>query len=193
MIRVLRDQGVRREEIRAFHHGLEELRARVEATGAAPAEVPEVGGEIGPGQWVRVRELDREGKVLTAVSSHGTVEVQLRMGRVRLPITAVSRAGSPQESRGDVPLFVDREESISPEINLLGSTVEEATRRLEKYLDAAFLWGLRHVRVIHGKGTGVLRKGVHKFLRGHPLVEGFDLAEMTDGGSGATVVALKDR
>ena len=50
-------------------------------------------------------------------------------------------------------------ESISPEINLVGCTVDESTRRLEKYLDAAFLGGLRQVRVIHGKGTGVLRKG----------------------------------
>jgi DNA mismatch repair protein MutS2 len=92
-----------------------------------------------------------------------------------------------------VPLFVEGTQSIGPEINLIGCTVGESSRRLEKYLDTAFLLGLRRVRVIHGKGTGVLRKGVHKFLASHTLVEGFHLAEIGEGGSGATVVALKER
>lgn len=193
LIRALRDQGSRREEVREFHTGLGELRTRVEAMGVLPVEVPRLDGEIGPGQWVRVGGLNREGEVLTPVSSQGTVDVQLTMGRVRVPATALSPAASPQESRGEAPLFVDRAESISPEISLVGHTVEESTQRLEKYLDAAFLGGLRQVRVIHGKGTGTLRKGVHKYLTDHPLVAGFQLAELNEGGSGATVVALRDR
>lgn len=193
LIRALRDQGSRQEEVREFHTGLEELRTRVEAMGVLPVEVPQLDGEIGPGQWVRVGGLNREGQVLTPVSSQGTVDVQLTMGRVRVPATALSPAASPQESRGEVPLFVDRAESISPEISLVGHTVDESTQRLEKYLDAAFLGGLRQVRVIHGKGTGTLRKGVHKYLTDHPLVAGFQLAELNEGGSGATVVALRDR
>ncbi len=193
LIRALRDQGARQEEIRAFHRGLKELAARLEANGAPPAEVSEVGGEIGPGQWVRVAGLNREGQVLTAVSPQGTVDVQLSVGRVRVPITALRVAASPQESRGDVPFFVDRAETVSPEVNLVGCTVEESKRVLDKYLNAAFLGGLRQVRMIHGKGTGMLRKGIHKFLAGHPLVERFQLAEMSEGGSGATVVALKER
>ena len=88
---------------------------------------------------------------------------------------------------------MERPQSISPEINVVGCTVEESTRRLEKYLDAAFLEGLGQVRVIHGKGTGMLRKGIHELLKGHPLVEGFHLADMSEGGSGATVVALRER
>ena len=87
----------------------------------------------------------------------------------------------------------EQDESSSAEINLVGCTVDESTRRLEKYLDTAFLEGLPRVRVIHGKGTGALRKGVHKFLTGHPLVEGFHLAEMSEGGSGATVVTLREQ
>lgn len=193
LIRALRDQGARREEIRAFHQGLEELKARVEQIDVPPANGLGAGAEIGPGRWVRVAGLHREGQVLTSVSPQGTVEVQLNVGRVRLPVTALSPVPPPDEPRGEVPFFVEGAESISPEINLVGCTVDESTQRLEKYLDAAFLGGLRQVRVIHGKGTGVLRKGVHKFLAGHILVERFHLAEIGDGGSGATVVALKER
>jgi DNA mismatch repair protein MutS2 len=92
-----------------------------------------------------------------------------------------------------MPLFVEKTQSVSPEINLVGCTVEEATRRLEKYLDGAFVEGVRQVRVIHGKGTGILRKAVHTYLASHPLVEGFHLAEVNQGGSGATIAVLQDR
>ncbi|MFQ5657349.1 MAG: endonuclease MutS2 [Candidatus Methylomirabilales bacterium] len=193
LIRALRHQGSRPEETRHFHKRLEELRSRVEAIGVPPSEVHGLDGGIGPGQWVRVGELNREGQVLTPVSPQGTVEVQLNMGRVRVPVTALSPASPTRGSRREIPLFVERSESMSQEISLIGCTVEESTERLEKYLDAAFLGGLRQVRVIHGKGTGSLRKGIHRFLTDHPLVEAFRLADLSDGGTGATLVALKDR
>lgn len=193
LIQVLRDQGARREEVRAFQQGLEELKAEVEARDTPPVNGLGAGAEIEPGRWVRVAGLHREGQVLTSVSPQGTVEVQLNVGRVRLPVTALSPAAIPHESRAEVPVFVEGTESISPEINLVGCTVEESTRCLEKHLDVAFVGGLRRVRVIHGKGTGTLRKGIHKFLLGHTLVERFHLAEIGEGGSGATIVALKER
>lgn len=191
LIQALRDQGGRREEIRTFHREIEELKAKAEANDTPRINGPGAGAEIGPGRWVRVAGLHQEGRVLTSVSSQGTVEVQLNVGRVRLPVTALTPA--PHEPREEVLLFVQGTESLSPEINLVGCTVDESTQRLEKYLDAAFVGGLRHVRVIHGKGTGMLRNGIHTFLRGHTLVERFHLAEIAEGGRGATVVALKER
>ncbi|MFQ5959804.1 MAG: endonuclease MutS2 [Candidatus Methylomirabilales bacterium] len=193
LIGALRERGVRPEEVRAFRRGLEELRARVEAVAAPRADGSPVDGEIGPGRWVTVAGLGRQGRVLTPVSQQGTVEVELSVGRVHLPVSALSPASVPKQPRGEVPLFVEKAESTSAEINLVGCTVEESRRRLEKYLDAAFVEGFRQVRVIHGKGTGTLRKGVHTFLAEHPMVEGFQLAEMSEGGSGATVVALRER
>lgn len=193
LIGSLREQKARPEEIRGFRQGLEELRARVEVGETPPADGFQVDGEIGPGRWVTVAGLGRQGRVLTPVSQHGTVEVELHVGRVHLPISTLSPVPAPERPRGDTPIFVEKSQAISAEINLVGCTVEESTRRLEKYLDAAFVEGLRGVRVIHGKGTGTLRKGVHKFLTEHPLVEGFQLAEMSEGGSGATVVALRGR
>ena len=77
------------------------------------------------------------------------------------------------------------------EINLIGRTVDEATDELEKYLDRAFLAGLPKVRVIHGHGAGILRRGVREFLKGHPHVAGIEEAPQNEGGQGATLVELR--
>jgi DNA mismatch repair protein MutS2 len=80
---------------------------------------------------------------------------------------------------------------VAAEILLLGQTTDEARDRVEKYLDDAFLAGLMSVRLIHGKGSGALRKTVRDLLAGHPLVESFRDGEPSEGGTGATVAALK--
>jgi DNA mismatch repair protein MutS2 len=77
------------------------------------------------------------------------------------------------------------------EINLIGRTVDEATEELEKYLDRAFLAGLPRVRVIHGHGAGILRRGVRDFLKGHPHVATIAEAPQNEGGQGATLVELR--
>jgi DNA mismatch repair protein MutS2 len=77
------------------------------------------------------------------------------------------------------------------EINLIGRTVDEATGELEKYLDRAFLAGLPRVRIIHGHGAGVLRRGVREFLKGHPHVATLAEAPQNEGGQGATLVELR--
>jgi len=81
--------------------------------------------------------------------------------------------------------------SISKEINLLGKKTDEAVELVDKFLDQAFLNGLSEVRIIHGHGTGALRKAVADFLADHPHVARFAPASPEQGGSGATVVALK--
>jgi DNA mismatch repair protein MutS2 len=77
------------------------------------------------------------------------------------------------------------------EINLIGRTVDEATEELEKYLDRAFLAGLPRIRVIHGHGAGILRRGVREFLKGHPHVATIAEAPQNEGGQGATLVELR--
>jgi len=77
------------------------------------------------------------------------------------------------------------------EINLIGRTVDEATGELEKYLDRAFLAGLPRVRVIHGHGAGILRRGVREFLKSHPHVATIAEAPQNEGGQGATLVELR--
>jgi DNA mismatch repair protein MutS2 len=77
------------------------------------------------------------------------------------------------------------------EINLIGRTVDEATGELETYLDHAFLAGLPRVRIIHGHGAGILRRGVREFLKGHPHVATIAEAPQNEGGQGATLVELR--
>jgi DNA mismatch repair protein MutS2 len=82
-------------------------------------------------------------------------------------------------------------DELRAEINLIGRTVDEATGELEKYLDHAFLAGLPRVRVIHGHGAGILRRGVREFLKSHPHVAGIAEAPQNEGGQGATLVELR--
>lgn len=81
--------------------------------------------------------------------------------------------------------------TVSSEINLLGYTVEEARHVLDKYLDDCSLAGLATVRIVHGKGTGMLRAGVHAFLKQNPHVKSFRLGTFGEGEMGITVVELK--
>jgi DNA mismatch repair protein MutS2 len=85
----------------------------------------------------------------------------------------------------------DVDESFAPEINVIGTRVDEATDRVDKFLDEAFLAGAESVRIVHGHGKGALRKAIAELLTGHSHVERFNPAPSNQGGTGATVVALR--
>ena len=123
--------------------------------------------------------------------------------RVKRDECSAPSAGSEQEKRPD-PLAAARKQKgvhvtvtsansddLRTEINLIGRTVDEATGELEQYLDRAFLAGLERVRIIHGHGAGVLRRGVREFLKGHPHVATIAEAPQNEGGQGATLVELR--
>ncbi len=114
-----------------------------------------------------------------------------------------SRCGSRRSDKAD-PLAAARKQKgvhvsvtsantddMRMEINLIGRTVDEATEELEKYLDRAFLAGLPRVRIIHGHGAGILRRGVRDFLKSHPHVATIAEAPQNEGGQGATLVELR--
>jgi DNA mismatch repair protein MutS2 len=100
-------------------------------------------------------------------------------------------AAARQQRNVHVTVTSANTDEMKMEINLIGRTVDEATEDLEKYLDRAFLAGLPRVRVIHGHGAGVLRRGVRAFLQGHPHVAGIAEAPQNEGGMGATLVELR--
>ena len=107
-----------------------------------------------------------------------------------IEIKSQTRANKPKT---DYSLRKDnfKARAISPEINLLGFTVDEATSTLDKYLDECYLAGLNEVRVVHGKGTGALRKGVQEYLKNHPHVKSFRVGAYGEGEMGVTIVELK--
>jgi DNA mismatch repair protein MutS2 len=146
------------------------------------------------GQQVRVRHLGQVGTVLSDVNPQGLIEVQLPLGKTRVPLTALSPAGpAPRREEASISWTAGAGDQLSAEINVIGCTVEEATQRVGRYLEDAMLGGLTQVRIIHGKGTGRLRRGLSAFLSEHPLVSGFQLASFHEGGAGATVVSLGTR
>lgn len=174
-----------------------------EMSQAALAGLPEgdaaedVGGpppRIDVGQRVRIRHLGHVGTVVSHPTGQGTVDVQLPLGKARVPMATLVPLG-PAAPRADAPIswHAGVGDALSAEINVIGCTVEEACRQVGRYLDDAALGGLTRVRIIHGKGTGRLRRGIASLLREHPLVVGFHLASFEEGGGGATIVDLGAR
>ena len=82
-------------------------------------------------------------------------------------------------------------QNVSPEINLLGLTVDEAIPIVDKYLDDCYIAKLSPVRIVHGKGTGALRNGIHHYLKSNKLVDNFRLGTFGEGEMGVTIVNLK--
>ena len=86
---------------------------------------------------------------------------------------------------------INKSKTISPEINVIGLNVEEANQIIDKYLDDANLSKLETIRIVHGKGTGKLKSGIHSFLKKHPHVKSYRMGSFGEGEMGVTVVTLK--
>lgn len=156
-----------------------------------PEEVaPEAPTTLQMGDLVYVPNLQAEGEVVGVDKEENEVEVQVGAFRLRLPRERVefrSRPEAPRPTPGPA-VRAPAKPSVRTEIDLRGMTVDEMTPVLEKYLDEAYLAGLPYARIIHGKGTGVLRRAVRDLLRDHPLVATYRPGEPNEGGDGVTVV-----
>jgi len=94
-------------------------------------------------------------------------------------------------ARGINVSLAREDESVPTEINVIGQTVDEATREVEKFVDRAFLAGAIRLRVVHGSGMGILRKALRQYLKSHPHVATVSEPPQNEGGGGATVVELR--
>ena len=155
-------------------------------------------GDFKLGESVKVLSMNLTGTISSLPDSRGNVTVQMGILRSQVPISdlEIIEEANPyapksfkRTSKGK--LKMSKSLSVSPEINLLGKTVDEAVSELDKYLDDALLSHLNTVRVVHGKGTGALRKGIHEFLRRQKHVKSYRLGEFGEGDAGVTIVELK--
>ncbi len=147
------------------------------------------------GDSVFVTTLSLQGTVKETANKEGEIVVQMGFLRSKvhyknLELLAPEKTQTPQKQPKD-RYSINKAATISPEINLLGNTVDEAIARLEKYLDDAMIAGLASVRIVHGKGTGALRKGIHEYLRRQKFIQSYHLAEFGEGDTGVTIVTLK--
>jgi DNA mismatch repair protein MutS2 len=157
-----------------------------------PADI-ELSGDIGEGDTVRIRSLDREGTVESVRDDTYIVNVgalRYRADIKDLTKIAGRKPASVKISHQAAADNSDQEQAPS-ELKVIGLTADEAVDRVDKFLDQAFLAGVENIRIIHGHGKGILRSSIAKFLTGHPQVDSYRLAPPEQGGSGATLVALK--
>ena len=151
-----------------------------------------------PGEGVKVLSMNLTGTVSSKPDSKGNVTVQMGILRSQVHISDLEiieekpsylKKTARQTSKGKVGM--SKSLSVSPEINLLGKTVDEAIALLDKYLDDASLAHLNDVRIVHGKGTGALRTGIHNYLRRQKHVKSFRLGAFGEGDAGVTIAELK--
>jgi DNA mismatch repair protein MutS2 len=166
-----------------------------------PHAQPQLVKQVSEGDTVKLKSTGRPARVVRKVDdSH----FEVQMGAMKMKIARDDIAGvlaSAQAAVGDSPVKAARARGISvslenegasvaSEINVIGRTVDEASREVEKFVDRAFLAGLPRVRVVHGSGMGILRKALRQLLQQHPHVTAVAEAPQNEGGGGATVVEL---
>ena len=149
------------------------------------------------GDSVKVLSMNLKGIVHTLPDAKGNLFVQMGILRSQVNIKdlVLMEEENPMKSKhpktGAGKLRMSKTATVSPEIKLLGMTVDEAISALDKYLDDAYLAHLHTVRVVHGKGTGALRKAVQGHLKRVKIVKDFHLAEFGEGDAGVTIVEFK--
>ena len=166
------------------------------------------------GDKVRITTLGMAGELLEDAQGDSPVPVQVGAMRVSVPPSTLMLLGKDEKPRpvkaqstplpksaenisangkdGDVPsLSMEKTIGITPQLTLLGQRAEEAISNVEKYLDDAYAAGLSRARLVHGKGTGALRRAVQEYVSSHPLVTEYATADPEEGGAGVTVVTLR--
>lgn len=156
--------------------------------------------DIKIGMNVFVIPLNKDGIVTSLPNDSSDVEVQIGSLKTSVNIDKLMKSNN---KTNNIPknvamiksknnnASINKSKTISPEINVIGLNVEEATQIIDKYLDDANLSKLETVRIVHGKGTGKLRQGIHSFLKTHPHVKSFRIGAYGEGEMGVTVVTLK--
>ncbi|EET61530.1 MutS2 family protein [Marvinbryantia formatexigens DSM 14469] len=149
------------------------------------------------GDSVRVLSMNLKGTVSTLPNAKGDLFVQMGILRSQVnikdleKIADVETAAPYKHQTGSGKIKMSKSASVGTEINLLGKTTDEAIAELDKYLDDAYLSHMPSVRIVHGKGTGALRKAVHNYLRRQKYVESYRLGEFGEGDAGVTIVKFR--
>lgn len=145
------------------------------------------------GTRVYVSHLKQDAIVTNIPNKANQVQVQIGSAKLMLPISAITKIISEKQKdfTGSSSYKTSKSKTATTEINVIGYNVDEAIFAIDKYLDDCALAKLTTVRIVHGKGTGALRKGIHNFLKTNSHVKSFRLGTFGEGEMGVTVVELK--
>ncbi|SHE83623.1 DNA mismatch repair protein MutS2 [Thermoanaerobacter uzonensis DSM 18761] len=180
-----------REELKK---NLEELEEEVlKPKEAHHSRIPD---NLKKGQTVYIVPLDQNGIVLSLPDKSGNVEVQAGILKMTVHISNLRVVEEKEEEdvkKGYSKFVHEKSQSISTFIDVRGKNLDDALLEVEKYIDDAYLAGLKEVTIIHGRGTGVLRTGISQFLRSNKHVKSFRLGKYGEGGDGVTIVELADK
>ncbi len=147
-----------------------------------------------PGDSVLIVNLNQKGTVISPPDKDGEAMVQAGIMKINVHITNLKLVDEQQkeiQKYGAGKIGVSKQRTISTEVDVRGFALDQAVEAVDKYLDDASITGLSEVTIIHGKGTGVLRNGIHQFLRSHHHVKAFRLGKYGEGETGVTVVEMK--
>ena len=163
-----------------------------------PNAQPQVVKHVSEGDTVKLKSVGRPAVISRRIDeNHFEVEIgamKMKIARDDIAEVLSRTADSPVKAaraRGISVSLEKENDSVPSEINVIGRTVDDATREVEKFVDRAFLAGLPRVRVVHGSGMGILRKALRQYLQKHPHVESVTEPPQNEGGGGATVVELR--
>lgn len=157
-------------------------------------EVEEEKKELAVGDEIKHKTLQQTGQIIEQKNKNEYI-IQIGMMKITAKRKDLIYLGKKKQEieEEQLPLtrVVTATDTVKTELDLRGERYEDAVSRLEKYIDDALVRGYPRVTIIHGKGTGSLRKGVEKFLQSHPYVKHFRLGSANEGGSGVTIVEFK--
>lgn len=190
IVKEIREKQADTETIKKAKQQLERQRKNITAL-KTPVRKPEETIPLQPDDWVTWPGQGGTGRVLTAADKNGRVQVQWDDFKLHIPASDLKKARNPKKQRRKAYTGrVEVERNVSDEIDLRGMTGVEASEAVEKYLADARMTGYTVVRIIHGKGTGVLRREIQRLLKGHPLVVSQRLGNWNEGDTGVTIVEL---
>ena len=153
--------------------------------------------KVNIGDKLRIKELNKFAEVIS-VKSRGKKPIQILMGNMRMYVgyheidSVHPKQESARLSTSVLDIQYSKANAVTDELNIHGMRVKEALELTGKYLDDAVLAGLPAVRILHGKGTGALRKAVHEALKEYPYIAKYQFATFDEGGEGVTVVTFKE-
>ena len=148
------------------------------------------------GDRVKILTLNQNGEIISLPDGKGDMQVQVGIMKIGVNISDIMLidGGKPKKklkASGYGSLYKSKAQNISTSIGVRGKNLDDAVMDVEKYIDDAFISGLEQVTVIHGRGEGILRKGIQEMLKRHKNVKSFRKGGFNEGGDGVTVIKLK--